>query len=79
MVETLYQLVINSKDDQDAIVKILKAFNPKIKKSLQQTSYQNRADIEQELQLKLINIIQMCELDEMDGFWEFYNKAKNSK
>ncbi len=79
MVETLYQLAIESKNDQDALNQILKAFNPKIKKSLQQTNFQNREDLEQELQLKLVNLIKMCELDDLDGFWEFYNKVNNSK
>ncbi len=77
MVETLYQLAIDSKCDQDAIEKILKAFKPKIKKTLQQTSLQNRADLEQELQLKLVKIIKLVETEELEGFWEFYKKENN--
>ncbi|WP_397538015.1 helix-turn-helix domain-containing protein [Rummeliibacillus pycnus] len=77
MVETLYQLAIDSKHDTEAVEKVLKAFKPKIKKTLQQTSFQNRDDLEQELQLKLVNIIKMYDLEEIDGFWGFYEREND--
>lgn len=79
MNKTLYQLAIDSKNDIEAIEKILNAFKPKIKKSLQQSKYQNRADIEQELQVKLISIIKMYEVNEIDGFWKFYERQNHQK
>ncbi|MBO2536281.1 MULTISPECIES: helix-turn-helix domain-containing protein [Rummeliibacillus] len=79
MAKTLYQLAIDSKNDTEAVEKILKAFKPKIKKSLQQTKFQNRVDIEQELELKLISIIKMYEVDELDGFWRFYERQNHYK
>lgn len=51
-------------------------FTPEIKKTLLQTSVQNRADLEQELQLKLINVIKVYDLDEVVGFWEFHKMIK---
>ncbi|MGG0657467.1 helix-turn-helix domain-containing protein [Rummeliibacillus pycnus] len=77
MVETLYQLAIDSKNETEAIEKVIKAFKPKIKKTLLQTSFHNRADLEQELQLKLISIIRTYEVGETDGFWGFYERENN--
>lgn len=79
MAENLHQLAVDSKKDTEAIEKILKAFKPKIKKSLKQTRFQNRADVEQELQLKLISIIKLYEVDEIDGFWGFYERQNHYK
>lgn len=77
MDKTLYQLAIESKNDNEAIEKVLKMFRPKIKKTLLQTNLQNRDDLEQELQLKLVNLIKMYNLDEVVGFWGFYERVKN--
>lgn len=79
MDETLYQLAIESRHNNEAIEKVLKAFTPKIKKTLQQTSLQNREDLEQELHLKLIHVIKLYELEDLVGFWGFYEKEKNMK
>lgn len=76
MVETLYQLAVNSKNDSKAVVKILKAFKPKINKALKQTRFQYKSDMDQELQLKLVTIIKKYDVEELEGFWEFYDKQK---
>ncbi|HHW39330.1 MAG TPA: hypothetical protein GXX18_19285 [Bacillales bacterium] len=75
MYETLYQLVVESKEDNRAIEKILKIFKPKIKKTLLQTGLQNREDLEQELQLKMMNLIKTYNVDTV-GFWEFYERNR---
>lgn len=77
MDENLYQLASKAKEDNEAIEKIVKIFTPKIKKTLLQTSFQNRNDLEQELILKLINLIKMYDLNEVVGFWEFYKITQN--
>ena len=77
MVETLYQLTIDSKNDTEAIEKVLKAFKPKIKKTLQQTNFKNRDDLEQELQFKLVNIVKTYDVEQIDGFWGFYERENN--
>lgn len=79
MVETLYQLAIESKKDVQAVAKILKAFNPKINKALKQTRFQYRADMKQELHLKLVTIVKMYDVEEVAGFWEFYEKQNQLK
>lgn len=76
MYETLYQLVVESKEDNRAIEKILKIFKPKIKKTLLQTGLQNREDLEQELQLKIMNLIKTYNVDNTVGFWEFYERNR---
>lgn len=61
--ELLYDLLIQAKsDDKTAILKIINRFEPKIKKSLQQTNVQNRDDLKQELITKFIEIIQSYDL-----------------
>lgn len=79
MVETLYQLANDSKNDVKAVTKILKAFKPKINKALKQTRVQYRSDMEQELQLKLVTIIKMYDVEKVDGFWGFYERQNHLK
>jgi predicted component of type VI protein secretion system len=75
--ETLYQLVNKAKEDSKAIETIIDMFTPKIKKTLLQTDFQNREDLEQELQLKLVTLIRMYDLEEVMGFWEFHKMVKS--
>ncbi|MET1180505.1 helix-turn-helix domain-containing protein [Peribacillus simplex] len=76
MDKILYQLAIDSKKNNEAIETVLKFYTPKINKTLLQTSLQNRNDLEQELRLKLVKMIKMYDLDEIVGFWGFYEKVK---
>lgn len=77
MDKTLYELAMESKKNNEAIEKVLNVFKPKIKKTLLQTSIQNREDLEQELQIKLVNLIRSYDLDGVVGFWGFYEQVKN--
>jgi len=72
----LYQLAYKAKEDNEAVNKIIEMFRPKIKKTLLQTDFQNREDLEQELQLKLVKVIKMYDLEEIMGFWEFHEMIK---
>lgn len=51
------------------IENILNNFNYKIKKSLKNTSYQDREDLEQEIKAKIIEKINTIELKKPPSFW----------
>lgn len=53
---------------------ILSLFKGKIKKSLKNTPYQEREDLEQELVAKIIEKIQEVEFEEPQGFWDIVLK-----
>ncbi|WP_019913616.1 helix-turn-helix domain-containing protein [Paenibacillus sp. HW567] len=57
--------------DNEAIEEIIHKFNPKIRKSLSQTSVQNRNDLRQEVNLKMIEAINKFDVESVPGFWEF--------
>ncbi|WP_342424621.1 helix-turn-helix domain-containing protein [Paenibacillus sp. FSL E2-0178] len=60
----LYDLLTKAKqEDNIAMLKIINRFEPKIKKSLYQTSIQNREDLKQELIVKFIEVVQTFELN----------------
>lgn len=52
----------------------LKQLQPKIKKELYATNPQNREDLEQELQLKIVTCMQRDRLKRTPGFWEFVER-----
>lgn len=45
--------------------------DPKIKKSLLNTSYQDRADLEQEIKLKLLEAVINNRIESPPSIWEF--------
>ncbi|AOZ87926.1 hypothetical protein BK049_03965 [Bacillus xiamenensis] len=51
--------------------KLIETFTPMIKKKLQNTAYQEREDLEQELYIKLIERVDWLIYQEVPGFWEF--------
>lgn len=68
----LYCLMKQAQDkDNEAVINIINMFSPKLKKSLLQTSLQEREDLEQDLVLKMIDIIYQYNLESTPGFWEF--------
>ncbi|MDR0123011.1 sigma-O factor regulator RsoA [Bacillus pumilus] len=50
---------------------LIETFTPMIKKKLQNTAYQEREDLEQELYIKLIEKVDWLIYQEVPGFWEF--------
>lgn len=63
-----YQSNLISKEEKELIFsEILCIFEPKIKAVLTQTKYENREDLKQELQIKLMTIVQSYELKEIDN------------
>ncbi|MEJ3719941.1 helix-turn-helix domain-containing protein [Paenibacillus polymyxa] len=54
----LYDLLNQAKsNNQTAVLEIIEKFEPKIKKSLQQTTIQNQEDLRQELVTKFIEVL----------------------
>lgn len=49
----------------------LKQLEPKIKKSLYYTNYQDREDLEQELKMKITECFYNDVFKKAPGFWEF--------
>ncbi|WP_042147997.1 helix-turn-helix domain-containing protein [Paucisalibacillus sp. EB02] len=60
------------------IENIINDFEFKIKKSLNNTSYQEREDLEQEIKTKIIEKIHSVELGEAPSFWWLINKKRTS-
>ncbi|WP_224930844.1 sigma-O factor regulator RsoA [Bacillus safensis] len=50
---------------------LIETFTPMIKKKLQNTAYQEREDLEQELYIKLIEKVDRLIHQGGPGFWEF--------
>ncbi|WP_174614852.1 helix-turn-helix domain-containing protein [Virgibacillus ihumii] len=63
----------------DAVEDVLERFEPKIKRSLSQTTLQNQADLYQELSIKTMEIIHTYDADKVYGFWEFFNMLKDEQ
>ncbi len=53
------------------IASLLATMEPKIKRSLSNTTYQEQEDLKQEIFLKMIETIVTKEFIEGIGFWEF--------
>lgn len=72
--QTLYDLVKESKESNCALQEVIDLFEPKIKKSLRLTSSQEKDDLSQELRCKLISCIKTYDLDSTPGFWELKDR-----
>ncbi|MGM0940281.1 MAG: hypothetical protein ACQEWU_04810 [Bacillota bacterium] len=60
-----------TEQENSEITAIIDEFNWKIKKSLANTSFQEREDLEQEIKLKLIEKLHTVEFSEPSSFWSF--------
>lgn len=59
--------------DTKSMLTLIYKLNPKIKKSLQQTTLQEKENLEQELIFRVIKIIHSFNTRKVPGFWEFLN------
>lgn len=55
----------------EEIISIINDFQPKIKKSLRETSFQDREDLEQEINMKIIEKMNTVKFRESPSFWSF--------
>lgn len=62
---------LDIQDKIDIALKALVVMEPKIKKSLQNVSYHDRKDLEQEIKLKLFEAIINNRIRSVPSFWEF--------
>ncbi|MCA1040613.1 hypothetical protein LCM00_13960 [Bacillus infantis] len=61
---------------QQEIEEIMKAIEPKIKKSLYQTGKENREDLEQELREAVLRKLRDNKLEEVPGFFEMMERGE---
>lgn len=70
----LYELVKDSRENIESMKVLVDLFEPKIKKSLSLTTYQEKEDLAQELKCKLISCIKNYDMESTPGFWEMKNE-----
>ncbi|MDQ0175291.1 helix-turn-helix domain-containing protein [Bacillus chungangensis] len=75
----LYELVKESKESNQALETIINLFEPKLRKTLTLTSYNERDDLAQELKYHLIKAIKGYDVDATPGFWELKAKLEKQK
>jgi len=74
---TLYTLVKDSKINSDALEEVIEMFEPKLSKAVAYTSPNEKDDLTQELKILLMKCIQLYDLEDIPGFWEFREKIRN--
>ncbi|MCK1994234.1 hypothetical protein [Peribacillus muralis] len=62
---------MDKKLSKEELVDLIDSLNPKIKKSLKNTNYQDRNDLEQEIKLKIIESYEKIAAIEAPNFEEF--------
>ncbi|CAH0165615.1 hypothetical protein [Peribacillus sp. Bi134] len=62
---------MDKKLSKEELMDLIDSLNPKIKKSLKNTNYQDRNDLEQEIKLKIIESYEKIAAIEAPNFEEF--------
>lgn len=71
--------IVDKKLSKEELLDLIDSLNPKIKKSLKNTNYQDRNDLEQEIKLKIIESYEksLIEAPNFEEFLaEFFSKQK---
>lgn len=79
MKDSLFTLVKQSQTDNHSLLKVIDLFSPKINRSLQQTSQQNREDLAQDLKIKLLIWIRNYDVESTPGFYEMIELIANKQ
>jgi len=79
MTNRLYDLVKESRSNNEALETVIELFEPKLKKSLYMTNPNDREDLAQELKLKMISYITEYDVDAIPGFWEIKEKTDKAR
>ncbi|MCL6587904.1 helix-turn-helix domain-containing protein [Anoxybacillus sp. FSL W8-0382] len=74
-----YELVKESKEDNQALEQIINMFEPKLQKTLSLTKLGEREDLAQELKYRLIMYIKRYDVDSIPGFWELKEQIQKGK
>ncbi|WP_374019833.1 helix-turn-helix domain-containing protein [Paenibacillus thiaminolyticus] len=64
--------------DKEAMEEIILRFTPTIQKYLYQTSVQERNDLKQEINLKIIEAVYKYDISSIPGFWDFIESIDKS-
>lgn len=75
----LYDLVKKSKEDERALQLVIELFEPKLKKSLSLTNYQERENLSQELKYKLVIVIKDYDINSTPGFWDLKEQMEKQQ
>lgn len=76
----LYEWMMLAKQKEpEAILRILNQFEPKLKQSLFKTTLQEREDLKQELQIKLIKAMEQFDTTGIPGFFEYIKEKKDQE
>ncbi|MCW3793769.1 helix-turn-helix domain-containing protein [Paenibacillus sp. LS1] len=70
-------LIQARENDKNAMESIIVKFNPKLQKSLYQTTQQDRNDLKQEIHLKIIEAVYKYDLETVPGLWEFIHTKED--
>ncbi|MFJ7753126.1 hypothetical protein ACQKGI_14710 [Peribacillus muralis] len=70
---------MDSKLSKEELMSLINSLNPKIKKSLKNTNYQDRNDLEQEIKLKIIESYEKIAAIEAPNFEEFLSEFLNKQ
>ncbi|MEX3625340.1 helix-turn-helix domain-containing protein [Viridibacillus arvi] len=79
MPQELIALVEKSKYDDNALLSVLRLFEPKLKHCLYQTHPHNREDLRQDLLIKLIKTIKKYDVNSVPGFWEMKKRYSDQQ
>lgn len=63
--------IVDKKLSKEELIDLIDSLNPKIKKSLKNTHYQDRNDLEQDIKLKIIESYEKIAAIEAPNFEEF--------
>ena len=61
-------------DGNMTFLEVLELLKPKIKRELMQTNIQNRADLEQEIMLKILEYIKNKDFQQIPSFFDLMDK-----
>ncbi|KZE50968.1 hypothetical protein [Rossellomorea marisflavi] len=79
MNSSLYKLVRKAKTDNHSLNKVIELFFPRIFSSLNQTNWQDREDLSQELKIKLLVLIRNYDLESVPCYFQMIENPTNDK
>lgn len=68
----LYSLIkkVREEEDKEAMGTIISKFKPRIRSSLTQTSRQEREDMQQEVYIKIMEVVYKYDIESTPSIWE---------
>lgn len=77
----LYSLIkkVREEEDNEAMETIISKFKPRIRSSLTQTSIQEREDMQQEVYMKIIEVVYKYDIESTPSIWELIDFSTLSR